>query len=85
MPKFEVDVTKTRNEERGTGNERSAVFFIKIQNGGREKTMSAESNFLEVSPHQLRADNHVFCYFYCVCTHGNLLYNLLGWITYIII
>ena len=31
-----MDVTKTRNEERGTGNERSAVFFIKIQNGGEK-------------------------------------------------
>ena len=30
-------VTKTRNGEQETGNERSAVLFIKIQNGGREK------------------------------------------------
>ena len=40
-----TDVTKTRNGEPGTGNgeqesgnERSAVFHIKIQNGGRENS-----------------------------------------------
>ena len=39
------DVTKTRNGEPGTGNgeqesgnERSAVFHLKIQNGGRENS-----------------------------------------------
>ena len=42
---FERDVTKTRNGEPGTGNgeqesgnERSAVFHLKIQNGGRENS-----------------------------------------------